>query len=102
MTIRYTLVAEAEIAGARHHYQEKSDQAARSYITHLKRAIERLRSAPETYPLVTRGRRGRPIRFLSLDKFPYALIYEVHEDEIAILGLWHTKSRGEDWSRREA
>jgi hypothetical protein len=39
---------------------------------------------------------------LSLDKFPYALIYEILDDEVAILGLWHEKSRGEDWSRREA
>ena len=102
MTIRFTLVAEAEIAGVRHHYQEKSDQAARSYITRLKRAIERLCSAPETYPLVSRGRLGWPIRFLTLDRSPHALIYEVHDDEILIIGLWHTKSRGEDWSRREA
>ena len=64
--------------------------------------MDRLRASASTFPLIPGRRRGREIRFLSLDKYPYALIYEIVDDEVAILGLWHEKSRGEDWSCREA
>ncbi len=101
MMVRYGIVGQVEIAEALHRYRAGSDQAARAFLTRLDQAVERMRDGPRTYPLVERGRRGRNLRYITLDKFPYALFYEVLDDEIVVLGLWHTKSRGEDWSRRE-
>ena len=101
MTVRHGVIAQVEIAEALHRYRASSDQTARTFLSRLDGAVERILAGPRTYPLTERGRRGRDIRYITLDKFPYALIYEVLEDEVVVVALWPTMSRGEDWSRRE-
>nr|WP_035769919.1 type II toxin-antitoxin system RelE/ParE family toxin [Arthrobacter castelli] len=53
--------------------------------------------APPPY----RGRRGKPmIRTWHLDKFPYRLVYVVHEEEIFVLAYAHEARRPGYWSHR--
>ena len=102
MRVRYTAQSRDDVARALVRYGLASENASEAFSGRLDQAVDRLRLNAQTFPLVQGRWRGREIRFLSLDKFPYALIYEIVNDEVAILGLWHTKSRGEDWLRREA
>jgi hypothetical protein len=36
----------------------------------------------------------------SITRFPFWLIYELSENEIVVLALWHHQSQPEDWSQR--
>ena len=102
MRVRYTPQSREDFARAIVQYGLASERVSESFSARLDQAVERLRVSASTFPLIPGRRRGREIRFLSLDKFPYALIYEILVDGVAILGRWHEKSRGEDWSRRDA
>ena len=63
--------------------------------------IERILANPHTYPLEEIDE-DREIRSISVDKFPFSVVYEVREHELVILGLWHQHGESEDWSSREA
>lgn len=102
MKVRFNPRSLEEVDRVGLQYALASVQTSEAFLARLEQAADRLRTSAPTFPLIPGRRRGREIRFVSLDKFPYALIYEVLEDEVAILGLWHEKSRSEDWSRRKA
>ena len=101
MTVRFTPRSSDDVDRAGLRYALVSEQTSEAFFARLQQAADRLRTGATTFPLIKGQQRGREIRILSLDRFPYALIYEIHEDEVVIIGLWHTKSHGEDWSRRE-
>ena len=101
MRVRFSPRSLEEVDRAGLQYALASVQTSEAFFARLEQAADRLRTSASTFPLIPGRRTGREIRFLSLNKFPYALIYEILDDEVAILGLWHEKSRGKDWSRRE-
>ena len=101
MTVRHGIIAQIEITQALDYYRAKSDRTAYKFLIRFDRTVARIVLNPSTYPKIQRYRGHREIRYLSLDKFPYSLIYEVAAEGIVTISLWHQKSRGEDWSKRE-
>jgi plasmid stabilization system protein ParE len=101
MNVRCTAQAPEEVDQAGVHYELSSEKASEAFFARLEQATHRVGNSARTFPLVRGRRRGREIRSLSLDKFPYVLVYEVLTNEVVIISLWHDKSRSEDWSLRE-
>ena len=76
-------------------YRERSLAAAAGFEREFDHAVSRILEAPERYPITRRGRR----RFVML-KYPFAVIYRIHEQEIQIIAVAHHSRRPDYWLRR--
>jgi hypothetical protein len=60
-----------------------------------------LSDAPESYPLRPRTRAADPlIRKAILQRFPYVIAFEKHEQHVLVLAVAHAKRRPLYWLRR--
>ena len=80
---------------AREWYRERQPDAARHFTEELHHCIDRIRSTPETFPLV-----DPPLRRALLRRFPYAVFYRVTDHEIVIVSCFHVRRNPEAWRRR--
>ena len=55
---------------------------------------------PERYPRLETLPDEETVHRLLLGRFPYAVVYEVAEDEIRILAVAHTRRRPNYWQHR--
>jgi len=60
-----------------------------------KQAISGVLGAPQTFPIVLPGRRKA-----LLNKFPYALVFEVKSDMVNIIAIAHAKRKTAYWRKR--
>jgi toxin ParE2 len=67
----------------------------------LLRCVDQIAETPRRYARVEAPVSAREIRNLSLDGFPYSVIYEVFEDEVVILAVAHQHRRSAYWKSRE-
>jgi len=57
--------------------------------------IAQIERTPELYPVVDEEtRRGR------LRRFPYVVYYEVRDDEVLVLAVWHHRKNPRGWRDR--
>lgn len=77
-------------------YQQRSAQAAASFVAQLKAGIEKVLEAPLRWPKHKYGTRR-----YRLDKFPYLIVYRVHSDRIRVMALQHCRRRSTFWRNRE-
>ena len=87
--------AQHEFVEAAGYYERREDDLGERFITHIEAALAKLL----TSPLVARCfdgdcRKGR------VDRFPYVLIYRVHDDELKIVAVMHQKRRPGYWKTR--
>jgi plasmid stabilization system protein ParE len=66
-------------------------------LTEASRAIKQIASRPRVWPLVGRSRTVR--RFL-LNRFPYAVYYDVAGEEVRVFAFAHTSRRPGYWRSR--
>lgn len=67
-------------------YKMRSVPAGENFLKALGDGYMRIQASPNSYPLV----RGRT-RSLPLVRFPFRIYYEVTEDEILVLRVFHLK-----------
>jgi len=92
--VRFTAEAETDlIAAARFYAQESSSTLGEALIDEVARACRLLQEAP----LTGRAWRGQTRR-LVLRRFPFNLIYRVHEDEIQLIAVAHQRRKPRYWS----
>ena len=100
MTLRFTERANDEIQQAVFRYGASSRYRVESFLRRYRVALQRIQANPVSYPL-EESAGGREIRSISIDRFPYSIIYEVLGELVVVLALWHHHGLGENWSRRE-
>ena len=44
---------------------------------------------------------SRKVRKVNLGRFPYQLIYQIRQDEIWVLAIWHNKRKPGSWKKRK-
>jgi toxin ParE1/3/4 len=75
-------------------YEERREGLGDDFVAEVSLALDRIRQAPDSYPswpgLV--GRTSRIRRFV-LQKFPYVIAFEPHDDRILVLAIAHAKRR---------
>lgn len=76
--------AQAEYAAAYRWYQERSPRAATRFESEAERVIGRIVENPDLFPEYDDDH-----RFALLQRFPYSVVYQVHESRILIVAVAH-------------
>ena len=78
-------------------YKDQSPVAADAFETEVGRAVQLIGDAPERWPKYMSGTR----RFL-LRRFPFYLVYRLHEGSIEVIAVAHGRRRPGYWKGRSA
>ena len=84
-----------EAREARLRYESQSPVAAERFVAEVDRAIDRIGAAPLQWPPHTHGTRR-----ISLRRFPFHLVYQVHDDGVLVLAVAHNRRRPDYWRSR--
>jgi len=80
MKVKFHPEAEADASEAQRWYAQRSNIAARAFLTELKLAIDNVTKSPEIYPLYLSGSR----RYF-FPSFPFSLVYRKSNEVITVL-----------------
>jgi len=93
--------ARAELRSAVLWYEERRIGLGDEFVTEISAALNRIASAPETFPRWPgTGERSPQIRRSALHRFPYVIAFESHEDHCLVLAIAHSKRRPLYWLTR--
>ena len=86
----------AELNDSRDYYRtHASPKIAAAFVSEIESGIERLRSHPDVGVSISKN-----LRKLSLQKFPYSLIYHISTEALTILAIAHQRRRPGYWAKR--
>jgi len=93
--------ARAEIRSAALWYHERRPGLGDEFITEVSAALDRIGDAPESYPQWPRTRAADSvIRKITIQRFPYVIAFETHEQHVLVLAVAHAKRRPLYWLTR--
>lgn len=96
MSYRFHPAALQEHRAVVAYYNEQRSGLGRRYVEAFQAAIDKICNNPERFRII----RPPDIRRLSLDTFPYFIIYRVHAGTPQVLAVAHKRREPEYWSRR--
>jgi plasmid stabilization system protein ParE len=88
--------ASSELESAIAYYDGQQPGLGREFWDEVARAISLIRKFPESSPLISPRSRRRRTR-----RFPYGLVYQVHNERITILAIMHLRRKPNYWMGRE-
>lgn len=87
--------ADAEVAEAANWYEGKRVGLGAEFLDAFAAATDKLRQEPYLYARIL-----REARRVLLQRFPYDVIYEIHDDEVVILSCFNQWRDPKEWMRR--
>ena len=87
--------AEAELQSAENYLRGQRPTAADDFIQRMREAIADLEESAHTYTSP-----DPEVRWYLLEQFPYAVIYQLFDDEVVIIAVMHLKRRPGHWKTR--
>ena len=95
MIIRFSSDADAELAEARQWYAHQRQDLDLEFMDSVHEALTRVVHNPHFYPIVYRNLRRAVVR-----RFPFAIFFDVREDEIQVIAVFHSRRNPEAWQSR--
>ena len=93
--------ARAELRSAALWYDERRSGLGDEFISEISASLDRVRDAPESYPAWLHTRAEGPlIRKATIQRFPYVIAFEKHEQHVLVLAVAHAKRRPLYWLTR--
>ena len=92
--------ARAELRSAALWYEERRPGLGDEFISEVSAALDRIGDAPESYPPWHTRSAGQVIRRATIQRFPYVIAFEEHEQHLLILAVAHAKRRPLYWLTR--
>jgi toxin ParE1/3/4 len=93
--------ARAEVRSAALWYDERRTGLGDEFIGEVSATLDRIGNAPESYPAWPSTRAaGPPIRKATIQRFPYVIAFEKHEQHVLVLAVAHAKRRPLYWLTR--
>jgi toxin ParE1/3/4 len=93
--------ARAELRSAALWYDERRPGLGDEFISEVSAALDRIGNAPESYPPWPRTLAAGPlIRKATIQRFPYVIAFEKHEQHVLVLAVAHAKRRPLYWLTR--
>jgi plasmid stabilization system protein ParE len=96
LPVAFHEAAARELSDAAAFYEQECPGLGAAFLGEVHAALASLAQFPEAAPLL----RGR-IRRKVLLRFPYSLMYSLHEDTVRILAVAHEKRRPFYWQWRQ-
>lgn len=87
--------AETELAEAVQWYEDRSEGLGVALATNFESTVAAIVHNPLAYPKVARALRRAVMR-----RFPYNVLYSIHENEIRIIALYHGRRDPKGWLDR--
>jgi plasmid stabilization system protein ParE len=87
--------AETELAEAVDWYEARSHGLGAEFLRALDALLAQVERRPTLHPIVFGNARRATLR-----RFPYSLIYTVHDDELLIAACIHSKRDPSRWQKR--
>ncbi len=87
--------AEEDLADARAWYDRQRAGLGDQLLLCVEEAFDRIRRMPLTPRVTFNGARRVLVR-----RFPYAVIYKVEADQIAVIAIYHTRRDPRGWQAR--
>ena len=87
--------AEEEMIASAVFYETRSKGLGHKFLNEIARSLDLISSAPKTWPVFSDDIR----RFL-LQRFPFGLLYEIHDDYIYIIAVMHLHREPFYWKSR--
>ncbi len=95
MNIRFLKPAETEMIEAAAYYEIQVEKLGENFLNILEATVAEIAENPKTWPATEQGIRRRIVR-----RFPYSILYAIHEDEILIVAVMHQKQKPRYWMGR--
>ena len=93
--------ARAELRSAALWYDERRTGLGDEFILETSAALDRIGDAPESHPAWTGTRTaGSLIRKATIQRFPYVIAFEKHDQHLLVLAVAHVKRRPLYWLTR--
>jgi toxin ParE1/3/4 len=93
--------ARGELRSAAIWYDGRRPGLGDEFISEVSSALDRIGDTPESYPQWPRTRAaGSVIRKATIQRFPYVIAFERHEQHVLVLAVAHAKRRPLYWLRR--
>ena len=93
--------ARAELRSAALWYDEGRSGLGGEFISEVSAALARIGDVPKSYPPWSRTRAAGPvIRKATIQRFPYVIAFEEHEQHLLVLAVAHAKRRPLYWLTR--
>ena len=93
--------ARAELRSAALWYDERRSGLGDEFIAEVSATLDRIGGTPESYPAWPRTRAAGPlIRKAAIQRFPYLIAFEKHEQLVLVLAVAHAKRRPLYWLTR--
>ena len=95
MRVRFLEIAEVELDEAIQWYREQAPGLGAAFLIEVLATADRITRFPEAWhPL------GEGIRRCRLSRFPYGLIYTIHDRDVLVLAVAHLHRRPDYWRDR--
>lgn len=84
-----------DVRSARDWYEERRASLGAAFVQRLEACVAQIERNPEIGALVDGATRRAHLR-----RFPYVIYYELLEDDILVLAVWHGRRDPEAWQAR--
>lgn len=95
MKIRFLTPAETEMMEAAAYYEMQVKKLGVNFLDIIEAAVVEIAGNPETWPEIEKGIQRRIVR-----RFPYSILYAVHDNEVIIVAVMHQKQKPRYWMGR--
>ena len=102
MKLRIDPNAEAEAREAAAWYEQQRSGLGLEFLAAVDEAVQRIRHDPHRFGRLETLPEEENVRRLILDRFAYAMIYELGHEEIRLLAVAHTRRRPGYWQHRHS
>lgn len=95
MKFRFLTPAETEMMEAAAFYEMQVEKLGMNFIDIIETTVAEIAENPEIWPEIEKGIQRRLVR-----RFPYSILYAVHENEVIIVAVMHHKQKPRYWMGR--
>jgi hypothetical protein len=92
--------ARVELRSAAVWYEERHDGLGEEFVAAITKALQRIGEAPKSFPRWPGTPQASLIRKATVNRFPYFIAFELHEDHILVLSIAHQRRRPLYWLAR--